>query len=824
MDNFPDRAFDFFSPGNNNFWRWADGGEIIEWNSGETIVYRRELYDLLNLFKGIGLPPLEAILMVLDACKDNWQIDDFISKINELNGFESFSYIPFTPDKHYLRTLSPSQVQECLAIDTLIAVSRLPKEMRTGNYRTLVLLKLFEYTPAYLTPAEDARGNLYVFGGDIFTNWLNSQPIPKTHNRVIKSIEALSLFSSERRELEVLLRTGLEQLPEPAPLPQPDPIPSNDDLLTQLSQDPQTAGLARLTKRLIAALNIPPHTQGASDQPLGGVSDISNRGDFDRLLLSELANDNDTLSARLVNNEALYLRRETPPDPQVQERVILVDTSLRLWGMPRVFAVSAALGCALNNHQNAGISAFALGKELIGPNALATKEDVIHFLEQQSPVLHSGEALRAFFRQQPHSAQRAVFFITSEEVMADKNFSLIFAEQQQHLDYLLVLNRTGTLLFYKLVNGQRSLMSTSVFDLEELLFEPKKSAMLGALVGTLSEVAQSGKEITIQGTFLPVFPGRLKRHEVAHHENLVIAVLPSRRVWLWHNASKGAIEIVNKIEEGRYEFYFENDELKCIVVQTREHHFFAYLFSQNTLSLVVDLHQKNIKHARQWNIVPIHEIDGTVFSCGLGEGKLIIGIQAPSERSYRGYNFTTHFLDLHTNKLVPLAERKSIPQSNYLQSLTPIKKIINNGYSVLRNVREIGFTADGFIQLGSRHRIVLQNDKLWLIQASSSGVSMQKFESETWMDNQFYTRSTEWPNGCKVTLDSRGFLSFDSIRPYNNFEIILIIGQELTAFSTRDHCTGNPYFYTTSDHHNIVSPTHFYKRFILEFINAIGTP
>ncbi len=219
------KAFDFFSPGNNNFWRWADGGEIIEWNSGETIVYRRELYDLLNLFKGIGLPPLEAILMVLDACKDNWQMDDFISKIKNLDGFESFSYIPFTRDKHYLRTLNPSQVQECLAIDTLIAVSRLPKEMRTGNYRTLVLLKLFEYTPAYLTPADDARGHLYVFGGDIFTNWLNSQPTPKTHNRVIRSLEALSSFSSEQRELEVLLRTGLEEPPEPAPLPLPEPVP-----------------------------------------------------------------------------------------------------------------------------------------------------------------------------------------------------------------------------------------------------------------------------------------------------------------------------------------------------------------------------------------------------------------------------------------------------------------------------------------------------------------------------------------------------------------------------------------------------------------------
>ena len=818
MDNFTDKAFDFFSPGNNNFWRWADGGEIIEWNSGETIVYRRELYDLLNLFKGIGLPPLEAILMVLDACKDNWRIDDFILKINELDGFENFGYPAFTPDRHFLETHRSSQIQEIRAIDTLIRVSRLPKEMRTGNYRTLVLLKLFEYTPAYLTPAEDARGNLYVFGGDIFTNWLNSQPTPKTHNRVIKSIEALSSFSSEQCELEVLLRTGLEEPPEPAPLPIPEPVPNNEDLLTQLSQDPQTAGLARLTKRLIAALNIPPHTQGASDQPLGGVSDISNRGDFDRLLLSELANDDDTLSARLVNNEALYLRRETPPDPQLQERVILVDTSLRLWGMPRVFAVSAALGCALNNHQKAGISAFAMGKEILGPNALATKEEVIHFLEQLSPVLHSGEALRSFFRQQPQSAQRAVFFITSEEVMADKNFSLIFAEQQQHLDYLLVLSRTGTLLFFKLVNGHRSLMSTSVFDLEALLFEPKKSAMLAALVGALNP--QPEHSIKHYGLFLPFHPGKLKREDVAFDGTALVAVLPSKRVWFWHSAQKGAIEIMNKIEDGGYSFYLVNHELKCIIVTTKGFKFMAYLFENNELSAVVDLYAKLIRYHPQQNVVNLHEIDGQVVYCGYEEGNLFIGLNQGSGGDYFA---PSHVIDLSTYAISPLAKKLYPQREKMLPNLHPIKKMVHSGYSVLRNIKAIGFTPEGFIQL-DQHCIVLRDGKLWLIKAPMGAIYMPKFQPETRTDIQFYTRSIKWANGSQIILDSRGFLKF--FRPKNpakDFSIALIIGQELAACANIGYYAGNPYFFNARVD-QVTTPTDFHNNFIVPFINALDKP
>lgn len=820
MEDFTQKAFDFFSPGKNNFWHWADQGEIIEWTSGETIVYRPELRELLSHFKGKGLPPVEAVLMILDACKDNWDVEHFVSKLNKLAGFEDIPPPIWMPD-FAVNTLSKLGKQQYLAIRTLIEVSQLPKEMRSNDNRTLILLNVFKYAPTYLTPADDASRHLYVFGGDIFTNWIKSQPVPQTHNRVVESIEALSFFPNWV-ELEELLRTGLEEPPEPAPLPLPEPGPSKEDLLTQLSQDHQTAGLSRLTKRLIAALNIPPHTQGASDQPLGGVSDISNRGDFDRLLLSELANDDDTLSARLVNNEALYLRRETPPDPQVQERVILVDTSLRMWGMPRVFAVSAALGCALNNHQKAGISAFALGKEIIGPNALATKEDVIHFLEQQSPVLHSGEALPAFFRQQPRSAQRAVFFITSEEVMADKNFSLIFAEQQQHLDYLLVLSRTGTLSFYKLVNGQRSLMNTSVFNLEELLFDQKKSEMLAALMGALG--LQAEHAIKHDGLFFPSYPGKLRRDDVAFDGTVLVAVLPSKRVWFWHSAQKGAIEVLDKIEDGGYSFYLVNHELKCIVVTTKGFKFMAYLFENNELSAVVDLYAKLIRYYPQQNVVNLHEIDEPVVACGYEEGNVLIGLnQAASPNYYYTYKNISHVIDLKAQTISPLPEKRVIPKKHLLQNLQPVKKMVNNGYSVLRNITEIGFTPEGFIQLG-QHQMILRDGKLWLTKGTFVGLETRSFLFEANLDSQFYTRCCTWPNGSKITLDSRGFLQFFwPNSPQADFTIALIIGQELAACSRTGYYTGNSYFYNIETD-KIIKSTDFYRNLVVPFINALAKP
>ena len=830
MTDLVEKANLYFSPRAKDFWRWAEHHQVIEWSNGKTICYRNELIEILKELQPNGLAPLESILLILSACKPEWEMTNFRylydhpHMMHKGRGIGSGHYPPPIDTPEYFDDLARIEEeydkireQAKPIIDFLKRIQTLPLELRSGHTRIHLLKRIFSRYKALVTP-NDAT---------FFIKELESGRTP-SDRFIASSSREYQLVSLDRvftalydiEDLELYISTGLEQTPEPAPLPIPEPVPSNDNLLTQLSQDPQTAGLARLTKRLIAALNIPPHTHGASDQPLGGVSDISNRGDFDRLLLSELANDDDTLSARLVNNEALYLRRETPPDPQVQERVILVDTSLRLWGTPRVFAVSAALGCALNNHQKAGISAFALGKELIGPNALAKKEEVIHFLEQQSPVLHSGEALRAFSGQQPRSAQKAVFFITSEEVMADKNFSLIFAEQQQHLDYLLVLSRTGTFMFYKLVNGLRSLMSTSVFDLEELLFEPKKSAMLGALIGALNP--QSEHAIKHYGLLLPSYPGKLKREDVAFDGTVLVAVLPSKRVWFWHSAQKGAIEVLNKIEDGECTFFLVNHELKCIVVRTKDYKFISYLFENNELTAVVDLYAKLIRYHPQQNVVNLHEIDGQVVACAYEEGNIFIGLNHPGNPTYYYHHKNiTHVIELSTHTISPLPEKRVIPKEHILPNLHPVKKMVNNGYSVLRNITEIGFTPEGFIQLG-QHQMILRDGKLWLTKASSVGLEVRSFLFEANLDSQFYTRSCTWPNGSKVTLDSRGFLLFFwSGSTQADFTIALIIGQELAASSKNGYYTGNHYFYNAS-RYKIITPTDFYNSYIVSFIKRVG--
>src|SRR4029077_1254713 len=106
-------------------------------------------------------------------------------------------------------------------------------------------------------------------------------------------------------------------------------------LLTQLRDDEELAGVAQIARNLLAAIHIPRALAAPLELPVGGVSDLSNRGDLDRLLISELAHDDLTPATRIALNEALYLRREAPVSTPPRGRIVMIDTGIRLWGIAR---------------------------------------------------------------------------------------------------------------------------------------------------------------------------------------------------------------------------------------------------------------------------------------------------------------------------------------------------------------------------------------------------------------------------------------------------------------------------------------------------------
>ena len=160
-------------------------------------------------------------------------------------------------------------------------------------------------------------------------------------------------------------QTGLEQPIEPADIDL-EPAERTRQLIDRLQDDEELGGLARIARHMMAAIHLPRAISDREDLPVGGVSDISNRGPMDRLLLSELAHDDLTLAVRIAMNEALYLRRETPPSNPPKHRAVLLDSGVRLWGVPRVFATAVGMALAAGAQRNVRTDVFrAAGDEVV---------------------------------------------------------------------------------------------------------------------------------------------------------------------------------------------------------------------------------------------------------------------------------------------------------------------------------------------------------------------------------------------------------------------------------------------------------------------------
>jgi hypothetical protein len=531
-------VIEYFKPPANYYWHWAEAGHVIEWRKGDTICYREDLINILKKLPKEGWPPIGAMLLVLSACRGEntgtRKLLDYYEKVR--------------PEKDTL--------EFDLAIEFLQIIAALPAELRTGNNRIWLLYVIFKDVRGKVR-ADKTAYCLNVFNSGRIDHVVFSENIPGEVQDNAKAftddIEWLLRAFEPYPSVEVFertVRTGMPDVPEAAEFE--EPIQETGDLLQQLEQDPNTAGLAQLTHRLVAALNIPMHAHGSSDQLFGGVSDITNRGNFDRLLLSELAHDDLSLMARLANNEALYLRREELPSHPEKQRILLIDTTIKMWGLPRVFAVSAALACARNNKAKARILSYTVFGNAYKEVDLTTKDGVVNSLEQLDASLHCGRGLTVFMEQAKLTEDDEVFLLTEEAATHNVLFQSILASLKKPVNFLVTVNRGGQLQFYEYIKGRRKLLSEAKFDLQELLFNTK-----GKKKTRIKRNGADNLPAIMQEAPCPLFfpTSKIKFTTDCFYElkkDHVVCVTIDQRVLYWDSRTRGAREIIEYLEPGRF--------------------------------------------------------------------------------------------------------------------------------------------------------------------------------------------------------------------------------------------------------------------------------
>ena len=200
---------------------------------------------------------------------------------------------------------------------------------------------------------------------------------------------------------------------------------------------------------------------------------MTNKGDFSRMLLSEFANEDEVFMNRVANNEALYIQREIPPEENIFERIILIDTSLKNWGTPKVLAFASAIAVIKHPKANSECKVYALGQTSI-PISLDKVDLVVENLNNVSPVLEVSQTLEKFFKEERTEKDLEVFFITHQENLDNQNLQKVIHENRDRLKFLVTTSSIGELNFYKHHKGTRKHVQKIQLPLKELWANPPK--------------------------------------------------------------------------------------------------------------------------------------------------------------------------------------------------------------------------------------------------------------------------------------------------------------------------------------------------------------
>ena len=497
MDEKFQAAMKYLSTPAGSFWKWVDDGKVVAWTHGATVSFREELAGVLRRMSTRGLPPLDPVLLLIAATRAYWTEDS----------------VPLR------KKLSSPQL-----LIQLDRVQFLPRDLTQSVDAKADLAEIvFEATPPIVT-GDVARMVCEILEHGLVREQSNIPNLTRLRGGRVQSSKSLigdlqwlerSLAGITEQSLRLRLKTGLDAPVLPADVIVPAEPAAIRALLQALALDDELSGLSRIARNLAAVLQLPRAISDSDELPLGGVSDISNRGTLDRLLLSELAHDDLMLATRVALNEALYLRRETPPSPPPQRHHVLLDSGLRMWGVPRVFAVASLLSLAARGADGTSLLAYRAAGTDIVPFDLSTRDGIAEHLEVLESEIHPGQALVEFFQtcsddDQPGDA----IVITSDDVLSDSEFQRDLAAVNPPHCYLIGLNRAGDFQLWSRGGRGTKLLTSLKLDLDQLLAAPARPQ-------TKLIDAQLDPDLPAIFHALP-FPLRLPHHQIRNSTREVV--------------------------------------------------------------------------------------------------------------------------------------------------------------------------------------------------------------------------------------------------------------------------------------------------------------
>lgn len=500
----------YFQSYRDYFWEWTTDEDVTD-NTGYhehnlisipnagAIAYRPYIIEVLRMLKDQGFPPFGALLLVLYAVQEGYVNQDgmfyYLKRVSH-GGYEQQTGKDIESAIHFLEHLS--QVESALkkGQNKINLLQTLFKDSHNqlSAVSSELIIKRFEKSPVIISQAAEKQELIQaVINRDIKTLALLHHQFPTTESIVntVKGIAVIPELEDKVVEEEPVIETGKE-------------------FVKELIEEPKTFQVGSLVKRIWSGLKIPMRHLSPGEQPIGGISDMTNKGDFNRMLMSEFAHEEEVFMNRVANNEALYIQREIPPEENIFERVILIDISLKNWGIPKVLAFASAIAVIKHPKAHSECRVFVLGEYSI-PVSLDTVEEVIGNQNAVSPVLNVSNALERFFEEEHTGRDLEVFFITSEENVQDHLMQKVIHENRDRLKFLVTTSADGELNFYKHHKGTRKHIQKIKLPLRELWAHPPKKNRISGEDG-------SGVKTAVPENYPLLFPTPKDRIETFLYE------------------------------------------------------------------------------------------------------------------------------------------------------------------------------------------------------------------------------------------------------------------------------------------------------------------
>lgn len=444
---------------------------------------REELTLIIERLTPSGVPEISPLVLLLAACRGKIADERLVAEL-------------------FGRSAVPGAAP-LGACAQLAALSAMPRELLAGVPSKTSLASLVFADAKKMTPSDASAVLAVLREGLPPSAWHDSsahpgrrrlvevllgvetprpaQPAPDPVPRraaFLKQLRTLhdGLAPLDAEKIAHALRTGIPEAPRAAEVD----LPLGESvlaLLRELQGDGEFPGLAQIVRDVMAAIVLPRALPEPEHDSPGGFADIGNRGELHRLLLSELAHDDDTLAARVALGEALYLRREPAANPPPATLALLLDSGLRMWGVPRVFGAAVALACLAKAPPHQGALAFRAAGAIAEQLALHTRAGLTAHLAALDTSLNPADALAPLAAKLRTAGSRLdVIIVTHPFALEDADFNAACAAQRDAGIHVATVDREGAFALHLRTPGGWQPIASARLKLDALFAPPPRRA------------------------------------------------------------------------------------------------------------------------------------------------------------------------------------------------------------------------------------------------------------------------------------------------------------------------------------------------------------